>query len=216
MQEDLLAVQALWALDESIAGERKALAALARVADELAARRADEARLQKRLDDYGTRLRRTRALYDEGKVSDVATAMRQIDQCAGIVDETETDIFAVMEAIEGLEARVVDRDGALLLARAALREAEARRLAEAPGHEAALEALLPQRPGRFAKLNITDRRRYDDLWKHGRAPLARLARARTPAAAASAGSSGTTPSRGEPPLPSRARSNTAGGSEESR
>ncbi len=166
MHETLLVLERLYELDAEVDERRHSLqgmrAAVARTdADletaaaelrELDARRdalvAQEEDLQARLDRYIMRRDRTRTQLDQGLITDLLVAQRQLDNFAGIIDELELSVLDVMEQREALANKrmAVDQRRRLLVIR---RDKEAARLDDEGGaHQERIDALLATRPDR--------------------------------------------------------------------
>lgn len=197
MQEDVLAVVALWgvdqelrkradrlrALDKAVSDAEARLAALdaeiAAGAAAIASARRDEVQLQRRLDEYTTNRDRARRLLDTGAAADYHAVERQFQQCATIVDDLETSVLQSMEKIEAMEAQAAERARSRTLWAARHREAQADREDQAPPLQAEIAELQPQRAERWSKLVRDDRTRYEDLTRRGQEPIATLTAANT-------------------------------------
>lgn len=192
MQEDVIAVRALWAVDAALKQVSDKLRALdkavtdaegrvAAIDVEIAAAnaalvkaRADEALLQRKLNEYVANRDRARKALDTGTAADYAAVERQFQQCTGIVGDLENQLMASMESIEGMEAAAVERTKRRTLWAARLREAVADRETGAPPLLAEQAALQPQRAERWKVLTQDDRSRYEDLTRRGLEPFATI------------------------------------------
>lgn len=193
MQDELVAIIALWGTDRQALGleerlaaldaavtataERQALVAAERRAleDRQSTLRAEEKTQSKRLDDATTRKQRTQALIDAGKATDFLVATRQVEAAAAAADELETRILEILEELESLAAKLVDNARSGVLADARHREALLDREAQAPGLRAQLAELATRRQPQWERLTRDEQNRYRNLRTLNLRPVSRLA-----------------------------------------
>lgn len=181
MHESLLLLERLHAVDAELDAARGELrtmqreieqtrARLASTADELAdldTRRQvlvdQENELQGRIDKYVRRRDRTRSQLDQGLITDILVAQRQLENFAGIIDELELEELDCMERRETLEHKrdaVAQRQRLLRSRLESQQQAlEQRRAALAPR----MGELEGQRPDRTAGLPPHLLTEYEDI-----------------------------------------------------
>ncbi len=186
MHPDILAIRSVWKIDHEMdqlkAEARKLAAAIeaakARIvtveaeqaaqAEQVARLAAQEAEVQRKLDDYTRRRDKTRALINAG-TADYAQAQRQLEQCIVLVDQFETEVLGLIEqreAVVALQVRSAKVRSAAQLDLEAARKGQSTRR---PEIEARFKVLEAARPAAWAGLVHPLQAPYNDLRRRGKA-----------------------------------------------
>ncbi len=147
---------------------------LERARQALSALKKQEHALNRRLDQASRRRDKTQQLIDLGQVTDYGVAKTQIQQNEAIIDEVETELLELYEALEAAEAELGAATRLSELTGTRLGEARATLERRTPEIRAALDAVTPLRDAAREPIGHHLLSRYDQLRKRGRAPLAEV------------------------------------------
>jgi predicted nucleic acid-binding Zn-ribbon protein len=138
----------------------------------LAALRDREKDLNRKLETASKRRDKTRLIIDNGQYTDYGVATSQLDRTLEQIDELETELLEVMEALEEAAGARARADNLAGLAHTKLAEARAKLETRTPEIRAALDEVTPLRDGARELLSHHTRSRYDALRARKKVPLA--------------------------------------------
>ena len=183
MHEQTLKLAALWAREQerdALLAERAGLEAGVRrqqrqladaralatsTASQLKALQEEERRRTERMNVAAKRRDTTQRLIDEGRASDYAAAMKQVELSKAVVDEEEDALLPLYDQLDAAQTAATGAVSGVKVVEGRLREAEAKLAERAPG---VAEALVPATASRDAARDGIHREwlnRYDDLRK---------------------------------------------------